>query len=153
MHIAMLTSGVVPVVGLPYPPGESINTSPLSLFSRGIPIFSHRKFITVDVFLTCFLIMSLVSATTATPPVTVVCSSASLWLYNASHLCGLNNTGLVICVSFTTVDTEGHNEGVLLASPLCHSSNNLSPRCFSGICQLCHGSFSVEPSTKLLYCM
>ena len=93
----------------------------------------------------CVLIMSQVTVTTTTPPVTVLCSGALLITidsYTGSHFCGPDNIRSAWCGSATTVDSEEHSEG--FCWPHCYAAArtiSVLDTC-SGICKLCHGSSS-----------
>ena len=114
------------VVGPPYPQGVLTIT-----LSRGIPIFSLRKFICwIFFFVVCFSLCLQLWKPVLLPPVIVVCSRAPCITMTAimAPTFGLSSTGysmMWFCYHSWYCGTE---LGVLLALLHC-SSNILSPRC------------------------
>ena len=100
-----------------------------------------------------FFTISQVTATTTSPPMTVVCSgilSTCYECYNGYHLCGLSGSfGSALCGSVAITDPKEQNSRCCWP---CHSTAVATsiPAVFSGFYQSYHGSSSGEFSFSAL---
>ena len=78
--------------------------------------------------------------------------------YNGFQFCGPTNIGSAWCGSAATVDLEEYNEGFCWLYHYAAATTTSVKDAFSGICQLCHGTFflselSLSPIHMIYVCV